>query len=156
MSQQTPGELLVAKGGMLAPPALLDACALYGWSNPVLVAGLLQSLGELDGGAVGERLLEGLEEAGMASARALAEVHAKVRVVLLQRADEGGWKGGNTCLKEKIKNTRKSEKRKKFKQNKARNKGLSSVWLVRFFLFFLFRLRKNSSSARTSKASFKS
>ena len=78
--KQTPGELLVSKGGMLAPPAVLDVCALYGRSNPVLVAGLLRSLGELDGGSVGARLTEGLIDAGLASARALAEVHAKVRV----------------------------------------------------------------------------
>lgn len=95
----------MAKGGMLAPPALLDACALYGWSNPVLVAGLLRSLGDLDEGAVSERLLEGLEEAGLASARALAEVHAKVSVVLLERADgwgSGGLKGSCTCLTRKF------------------------------------------------------
>ncbi|CAM9918610.1 unnamed protein product [Laminaria digitata] len=63
---------------MLSPAAVLDACALYGRSNPSLVADLLRSLGELDGGAVGVILAEGLEEAGLTAARALAEVHAKV------------------------------------------------------------------------------
>ncbi|CAM9552335.1 unnamed protein product, partial [Scytosiphon promiscuus] len=74
----SPGKLLVADGGMLSPPAVLDMCALYGRSNPSLVAGLLRSLGELDGGAVGVRLVGGLEETGVAAARALAEVHAKM------------------------------------------------------------------------------
>lgn len=74
-----PGELLVADGGMLDPPACLDVCALYGRSNPSLVTRLLRSLGELDGGAAGLRLAVGLEESGLAAARALAEVHAKVR-----------------------------------------------------------------------------
>lgn len=69
---------MVADGGMLSPPAVLDVCALYGRSNPGLVAGLLRSLGDLEGGAVGVRLAGGLEETGVAAARALAEVHAKV------------------------------------------------------------------------------
>ncbi|CAN0119092.1 unnamed protein product, partial [Ectocarpus fasciculatus] len=74
-----PGELLVADGGMLSPPAILDVCALYGRSNPALVVGLLRSLGELDGGAAGvSSLVDGLEKAGLAAAGALAEVHAKV------------------------------------------------------------------------------
>lgn len=68
----------MANGGMLGPPAVLDVCALYGRSNPALVARLLGSLGELDGGAVGVRLAGGLEESGLAAARALADVHAKV------------------------------------------------------------------------------
>lgn len=69
----------MADGGMLDPPACLDVCALYGRSNSALVAGLLGSLGELDGGAAGVRLAEGLEKSGLTAARALAEVHAKVR-----------------------------------------------------------------------------
>ena len=68
----------MATGGMLSPAAVLDACALYGRSNPSLVADLLRSLGELDDGAVGVILGEGLEEAGLAAARALGDVHAKV------------------------------------------------------------------------------
>lgn len=68
----------MADGGMLDPPACLDVCALYGRSNPALVAGLLRSLGELDGGAAGVHLAQGLEESGATAARALAEVHAKV------------------------------------------------------------------------------
>lgn len=64
---------------MLDPPSCLDVCALYGRSNPALVARLLGSLGELDGGAAGVRLAAGLEESGLAAARALAEVHAKVK-----------------------------------------------------------------------------
>ncbi|CAN0397838.1 unnamed protein product, partial [Ectocarpus sp. 12 AP-2014] len=74
-----PGELLVADGGILSPPAVLDVCALYGRSNPSLVIGLLRSLGELDGGAAGvSSLAEGVEKAVLAAAGALAEVHAKM------------------------------------------------------------------------------
>ncbi|CAN0014436.1 unnamed protein product, partial [Ectocarpus sp. 12 AP-2014] len=74
-----PGELLVADGGMLCPPAVLDVCALYGRSNPSLVVGLLRSLGELNAGAAGvSSLAEGLEKAVLAAAGVLAEVHAKM------------------------------------------------------------------------------
>ncbi|CAM9411150.1 unnamed protein product, partial [Ectocarpus sp. 13 AM-2016] len=74
-----PGELLVADGGMLSPPAVLDVCALYGRSNPSLVVGLLRSLGELDARAAGlSSLAEDLEKAVLAAAGALAEVHAKM------------------------------------------------------------------------------
>ncbi|CAN0257478.1 unnamed protein product, partial [Ectocarpus sp. 4 AP-2014] len=74
-----PGELLVADGGMLCPPAVLDVCALYGRSNPSLVVGLLRSLGELDAGAAGvSPVAEGLEKTVLAAAGALAEVHAKM------------------------------------------------------------------------------
>lgn len=68
----------MGKSGMLSPAAVLDACALYGRSNPAPVARLLRSLGELDGGALGVRVAEALAEAGLAAARALGEVHAKV------------------------------------------------------------------------------
>ena len=78
----------MAEGGVLDPPACLDVCALYGRSNPALVAQLLGSLGGLDGGSVGVRLAEGLEASGLAAARALAEVHAKVGVE--NRVSPGG------------------------------------------------------------------
>lgn len=75
----TPGELLVSVGGMLAPAAVVDVCALYGRSNPTLVATLLGGLGAMGGGSIGVKLLEGLEAAGISAARALGEVHAKAR-----------------------------------------------------------------------------
>lgn len=72
--------MLVSESGLLGPSAVLDLCALYGRSNPNLVANLLRSLGSLDDGAVGVILAQGLAEAGMTAARALGEVHAKVRL----------------------------------------------------------------------------
>lgn len=91
----------MAEGGVLDPPACLDVCALYGRSNPALVARLLGSLGGLDGGSVGVRLAEGLEASGLAAARALAEVHAKVGVG--NRVSPGGLcrnclGGGESCF----------------------------------------------------------
>lgn len=70
--------MLVSKSGLLGPSAMLDVCALYGLSNPALVATLLESLGSLDQGTVGVTLSEGLGSAGLAAAGALGEVHAKV------------------------------------------------------------------------------
>lgn len=92
----TPGELLVAKcRGMLSPAAVLDVCALYGRSNPALVSGLVRSLGELDDGAIGVTLVEGLGEACSTAARALGEVHAKVGHFFVFFLDgEGGGGGG--------------------------------------------------------------
>lgn len=83
---------------MLAPPAVLDLCALYGRSNLALVVGLLGSLGQLDGGAVGIRLAEGLEKSGVAAARALADVHAKVPVMSVYRSVSDICRDGKTFL----------------------------------------------------------
>lgn len=77
---KTHGEVLVGNSGMLRPSAVLDLCALYGRSNPDLVAGLLRSLSGLEGGRLGVILAEGLGKAGTLAARALGDVHAKVKV----------------------------------------------------------------------------
>lgn len=89
------GEQLVSEAsGMLRPSAVLDVCALYGRSNPGLVAGLLRSLAALEGGKLGVTLVKGLGAAGTVAARALGDVHAKVKKGVFER--EGGEVGG--CL----------------------------------------------------------
>lgn len=74
----SPGEILVSKGGLLGPSAVLDVCALYGRSNPGPVATLLRHLGSMEDGAAKAVLAEGLGDAGVVIGQALGEVHAKV------------------------------------------------------------------------------
>lgn len=91
---KTHGELLVDSSGILRPSAILDLCALYGRSNPDLVASLLRSLSGLEGGKIGFVLAEGLGKAGTLAARALGDVHAKVKIWRTAHQGETGREEG--------------------------------------------------------------